>query len=113
MSVALPKAIVSHASEDKQRFRDSVCHGAARAWHQRMGTDEDLTVSCAISHSGGMMAGNFMSVVNSSSRCWHFVIERCDHNDLIDFGGHKRSTHGSRRWIGPADNELLHYPVTI
>ena len=73
-----------------------------------MGTDEDLTVSYTISHSGGMMAGNFMSVVNSSSRCWHFVIERCDHNDLIDFGAPNEVLMVADAGSGPADNELLH-----
>ncbi|XHO73629.1 hypothetical protein BCC0238_003126 [Burkholderia gladioli] len=39
-----------------------------------------------MSYSGGMVAGNFMSVVNRFASLLEFVVERYDHNDLIDLG---------------------------
>ncbi|WP_175787163.1 YbjN domain-containing protein [Burkholderia anthina] len=71
--------------------------------------DGDLAVSYVLPFGGGgLIAGNFMSIVNRFASLLEFVVETYNGDGLIDFGApttvHAVADAGS----GPTSGELLH-----
>lgn len=47
--------------------------------------DEDLTVAYAIPYMNGLIAGNFVAVVNRFASLLEFIVHTCNDDGLIDF----------------------------
>ena len=48
--------------------------------------DEDLTVAYALPYTHGLIAGNFVSVVNRFASLLEFIVQTYNDDGLIDFG---------------------------
>ncbi|VWB24547.1 hypothetical protein [Burkholderia lata] len=47
--------------------------------------DEDLTVAYALPYMNGLIAGNFVAVVNRFASLLEFIVHTCNDDGLIDF----------------------------
>ncbi|WP_175002113.1 hypothetical protein [Burkholderia lata] len=47
--------------------------------------EEDLTVAYALPYMNGLIAGNFVAVVNRFASLLEFIVHSCNDNGLIDF----------------------------
>lgn len=70
--------------------------------------DEDLTVAYVMPYGGGMVAGNFVSIVNRFASLLEFVVETSNDDGVIDFGVPTTVPAVAESGAGPADGELLH-----
>ncbi|MGQ7905479.1 YbjN domain-containing protein [Burkholderia sp. BC1] len=72
-------------------------------------SDQDLSVSYALPYGGGgLIAGNFMSIVNRFASLLEFVVETYNGDGLIDFGAPTTVPAVADRGSGPTGGELLH-----
>lgn len=68
--------------------------------------DEDLTVTYVLPYTHGLIAGNFISVVNRFASLLEYVVQTFNEDGLIDFGGPKALPADMDSV--PASGELLH-----
>lgn len=70
-------------------------------------SDDDLAISYVMPYGCGLIAGNFVSIVNRFASLLEFVIET--YNDgLIDFGAPTTALAVADAESGPTSGELLH-----
>lgn len=70
-------------------------------------SDEDLAVSYVMPYGGGMVAGNFVSIVNRFASLLEFVVETYG-DGLIDFGAPTTVPAVGDGGSGPTSGEVLH-----
>ncbi|WP_420210178.1 YbjN domain-containing protein [Burkholderia aenigmatica] len=70
--------------------------------------DEDLTVAYVLPYIGGLIAGNFVAVVNRFASLLEFVVEQYHADHLIDFGTPNALPVVVDAGSGASGNELLH-----
>jgi len=70
--------------------------------------DEDLTVTYFLPYSHGLIAGNFVSVVNRFGSLLEYVVQTFNEDGLIDFGNPAAPSSTADSETGPASRELLH-----
>ncbi|HEM7892206.1 hypothetical protein [Burkholderia cepacia] len=70
--------------------------------------DEDLTVGYALPYTVGLIAGNFVAVVNRLASLLEFVVETYNDGGLIDFGVPNPVPAVTDAESGPTGGELLH-----
>ncbi|PHH36742.1 hypothetical protein CRX59_08630 [Burkholderia thailandensis] len=70
-------------------------------------SDEDLAVSYVMPYGGGMVAGNFVSIVSRFASLLEFVVETYNSDGLIDFGVPSVATVADAD-SAPTRGELLH-----
>ncbi|WP_446327079.1 YbjN domain-containing protein [Burkholderia pseudomallei] len=71
-------------------------------------SDEDLAVSYVMPYGGGMVAGNFVSIVNRFASLLEFVVETYNDDGVIDFGVPTTVPAVADAGSGPTRGELLH-----
>lgn len=70
--------------------------------------DEDLTVAYVLPYTHGLIAGNFVSVVNRFGSLLEYLVQTFNSMDLIDFSGPAAAPNTADSEMGPAGGELLH-----
>jgi hypothetical protein len=70
--------------------------------------DADLTVAYVMPYGGGLIAGNFVSVVNRFASLLEFIVQTYNDDGLIDFGGPAAVLTVADAGSGPASGELVH-----
>ncbi|WP_157655421.1 YbjN domain-containing protein [Burkholderia ubonensis] len=70
--------------------------------------DGDLIVAYSLSYTGGMVAGNFVSIVNRFASLLEFVVETYNDDGLIDFGVPTTVPAVVDAGSVPTGGELLH-----
>ncbi|MDN4573372.1 hypothetical protein DBB29_12365 [Pandoraea cepalis] len=69
--------------------------------------DEDLTVAYVLPYTAGLIAGNFVAVVNRFASLLEFVVETYNEDGLIDFDAQPSGSAVADDGSGPT-SELLH-----
>lgn len=70
--------------------------------------DEDLTVAYVLPYTAGLIAGNFVAVVNRFASLLEFVVETYNEDDVFDFGPPASGSAVADDGSGPASDDLLH-----
>ncbi|CAG9183219.1 YbjN domain-containing protein [Cupriavidus pinatubonensis] len=70
--------------------------------------DEDLTVAYVLPYAHGLIAGNFLSVVNRFASLLEYVVQTHNEDGLIDFGSPAAPSSTADSETGLASRELLH-----
>lgn len=70
--------------------------------------DEDLTVTYVLPYTHGLIAGNFISVVNRFGSLLEYVVQTCNEDGLFDFGSPATVSPVADTASGPTSGELLH-----
>lgn len=70
--------------------------------------DEDLTVTYVMPYAHGMIAGNFVVIVNRFASLLDFIVQTYESDGLIDFGVPNVVPAVVDAESGPANNDLLH-----
>jgi hypothetical protein len=71
-------------------------------------SDEDLTVAYVLPYAHGLIAGNFVAVVNRFASLLEFIIQTYSDDGLIDFGAPTATPAVADAGLGPASGELVH-----
>lgn len=73
--------------------------------------DEDLTVAYVLPYMHGLIAGNFVSVVNRFASLLEFIVQTCNDDGLIDFSAPEAASAFPTvvdAGTGPAGGDRLH-----
>lgn len=69
--------------------------------------DEDLSVAYVLPYAHGLIAGNFVAVVNRFASLLEFIVQTYNDDDLIDFGASNAVAAVADAGPGPASGELM------
>ncbi|WP_429359018.1 YbjN domain-containing protein [Paraburkholderia sp. GAS32] len=70
--------------------------------------DEDLSVAYVLPYAHGLIAGNFVAVVNRFASLLEFIVQTYNDDGLIDFGVPSVTSPAADTGSGPASGELVH-----
>jgi hypothetical protein len=70
--------------------------------------DEDLTVVYVLPYTHGLIAGNFVAVVNRFGSVLEFIVQTYNDDGLIDFGAPNAVPAVADTTLGQTSGELLH-----
>jgi hypothetical protein len=70
--------------------------------------DEDLTVAYVLPYAHGLIAGNFVAVVNRFASLLQFIVQTFNEDGLIDFGAPTAVPAVADVECVPSSGELLH-----
>jgi len=70
--------------------------------------DEDLTVTYVLPYTHGLIAGNFVSVVNRFGSLLEYVVQTFNGDGLIAFGTPAPTSSEAEQESAPPSRELLH-----
>ncbi|CAN0620235.1 YbjN domain-containing protein [Burkholderia multivorans] len=70
--------------------------------------DEDLIVAYVLPYTCGLIAGNFIAIVNRFASLLEFVVQTYNDDGLIDFGVPTTVPTVAESESGPVGGELLH-----
>ncbi|MFM0208874.1 hypothetical protein PQQ96_15835 [Paraburkholderia sediminicola] len=70
--------------------------------------DEDLSVAYVMPYAHGLIAGNFVAVVNRFASLLEFIVQTYSDDGLIDFGAPTAVPTVADAGCVPANGELLH-----
>ena len=70
--------------------------------------DEDLSVAYVLPYAHGLIAGNFVAVVNRFASLLEFIVQTYSDDGLIDFGAPTAMPAVADAVSGPASGEQLH-----
>jgi hypothetical protein len=70
--------------------------------------DGDLSVAYVLPYSHGLIAGNFIAIVNRFASLLEFIVATYNADSLIDFGAPSSASSVPELESAPLDGELLH-----